>query len=239
MAPDPYRRVAERAQPLFDDLRRARGQRESGGREFDESRTCTSRSLHADLYEAVENALDASGLLAGVSEYLGRRAAIVDVNPQINDATDDFWRRTFPDLPPSERPLSYFHSDVSGAGLKAIIYLSDVEPENGPFCFAVGSHRVKTPMLIRWVEETNDQSGASSTTLEGRSSFAALPMILQRKCAFGNDVMPHTEIADRVLAAEWRITAARGHVVLFDPKGLHRGGMVTRGERRVLTCVFA
>jgi len=68
--------------------------------------------------------------------------------------------------------------------------------------------------------------------------FAALPKVLQRKCAFGNDILANTEIAERLLAAEWTITAERGHIVLFDTKGFHRGGMVTRGERLVLTCVI-
>ena len=237
IAPQHLSAVSATAQPLFDQLRRARGSKAEGGRDFDESRSSARRAANADLFAAVENMLQTSGILAGVSGYIGRRAALVDVNPQINDPSDDFWRRIFPDLPATERPASYFHRDASG-DIKAILYLSDVGPENGAFAYAAGSHRVRQGMLIDRIEETNDQSACSGTGPVNRARFAALPRVLQRKCSVGNDLLPGTEITRRLLGAEWSITAASGHIVLFDTKGFHRGGMVRQGERLVLTCVM-
>ncbi len=238
VAPQHLSAVSAAAQPLFDQLRRARGSKADGGREFDESRSSARRTANADLFAAVENMLQTSGILAGVSGYIGRPASLVDVNPQINDPSDDFWRRIFPDLPAAERPASYFHRDASGGDIKAILYLSDVGPENGAFAYAAGSHRVRQGMLVDWVEETNDQSACSGTGPANRARFAALPRALQRKCSMGNDLLPGTEITQRLLGAEWSITATSGHIVLFDTKGFHRGGMVRQGERLVLTCVM-
>jgi hypothetical protein len=237
IAPQHLSVISAAAQPLFDQLRRVRGNKDEGGRDFDESRSSARRAANADLFAAVEIMLQTSGILAGVSGYIGRRAALVDVNPQINDPSDDFWRRIFPDLPDAERPAAYFHRDASG-DIKAILYLSDVGPENGAFSFAVGTHRVRQGKLVDRIEETNDQSAGSRTGPLNRASFAALPRVLQRKCAVGNDLLPGTEIMQRLLGAEWSITAARGHIVLFDTKGFHRGGMVRQGERVVLTCVM-
>ena len=237
IAPQHLSAVGAAAQPLFDQLRRARGSKAEGGRDFDESRSSARRVANADLFAAVENMLQTSGILAGVSGYIGRRASLVDVNPQINDPSDDFWRRVFPDLPATERPASYFHRDSSG-DIKAILYLSDVGPDNGAFSYAAGSHRVRQGKLVDRIEETVDQSACSGTGPVNRARFAALPRVLQRKCAVGNDLLPGTEITQRLLGAEWSITAARGHVVLFDTKGFHRGGMVRQGERLVLTCVM-
>lgn len=231
-------RLASASQPLFDQLRKARGNDAGGGRQFEESRSYAVRTAHGDLFAAVESMLRTSGILDGVSSYLRRPAELVDVNPQINDPSDDFWRRIFPDLPPGERPAAYFHRDASGGDVKAIIYMSDVGPANGPFCYALGSHRVRSGNLVDWIEETNDQSGCSGTDPVNRARFAALPAPLRRKCAVGNDMLPVTEIAERMLAAEWSITAPRGHIVLFDTKGFHRGGMVVADERLVLTCVI-
>ena len=116
--------------------------------------------------------------------------------------------------------------------------MTDVTDDNGPFTFAVGSHRLHNPLLIDRIEETNDQSGACATDPASRLDFAALPAVLRRKCAFGNDVLPGTEIVERVVPSEWSITAPQGHIVVFDTKGFHRGGMVRKGERRVLTMVL-
>ena len=196
------------------------------------------RTTSEGLFHAVESMLRDSGALAGISAYIGREARLVDVNPQINNPSDDFWARTFPDMPALERPCSYVHKDASGGDIKAMIYLSDVGERSGPFIFAVGSHPPRRTRLADWVEETNDQSGFSGTNPDVRARFMSLPRLMRRKCAFGNDVRPGSEFAARILRSEWVILASRGHLVMFDTKGFHRGGMVTEGERAVITCVI-
>ncbi len=78
----------------------------------------------------------------------------------------------------------------------------------------------------------------SATEPEARQKFAALPAWLRSKCAFGNDLLSDSEAALRILDAEWTVTAPKGNVVLFDSKGIHRGGMVLNKERIVLTCIL-
>ena len=233
-----FQAISLAVQPLLDDLRYSRGTRIGGGREFEESRTVALRTANADLYSAVEKMFRESGILAGISKYIGCEARLADVNPQINDASDDFWQHVFPDLPVESRPTPYFHRDASGGDVKAIVYLSDVGPDFGPFSYAIGSHRARGSTLSDWVEETNDQSGFSGTDKEARRRFSALPAILRRKCAFGNDLVRGQPIAQRILDAEWVICADRSHVAVFDTKGFHRGGMVKAGERIVLTCII-
>jgi len=238
LEPQDFAAITETSRSLFDELRDRRGAALNGGRTFGESRSAATRTAHGDLFVAVDHMLKTRGILDGVSSYLGRKASLVDVNPQINDPSDDFWKHSFPDIAHSERPASYLHRDSSGGDVKAIIYMSDVGPGNGPFSFAVGSHRVRSSRISNWIEETNDQSGLSATDLQSRKLFSALPVSLRKKSTFGNDVLPHTEISQRILSAEWCITAPRGHIVLFDTKGLHRGSMVIENERLVLTCVL-
>jgi hypothetical protein len=230
--------ISAAAQPLYDELRKARGTRAEGGRDFDESRSYALRTAHAELFAAVESTLTLSGILDGVSAYIGRPASLIDVNPQINDKSDDFWRRIFADLPAAERPVAYLHRDATGGDIKAILYMCDVTAENGPFSYVIGSQKVNSGRVGDWIEQTNDQSSYSGTGRLNRGRFAALPAFLRRKCAFGNDVLPGTEVSQRLLGAEWTISAPRGSIVLFDTKGFHRGGMVNQGERLVLTCVL-
>jgi hypothetical protein len=238
MDPTTYARVKAAVGPLIAQLRRARGARSGGGREFEESRGAALRTAHSELFAAVEDMLARSGTLDACSGYIGHPVTLVDVNPQVNDCSDDFWQRIFPDVAAHDCPTAYFHRDASGGDIKAILYLSDVGSENGPFCYAVGSHRVRGSTIGDWIEETNDQSGFSGTAPECRRRFSALPKALRRKCAFGNDIQAGSDIARRLLGSQWTIEAAQGHLVLFDTKGIHRGGMVQRGERIVLTCVI-
>lgn len=235
---DQFRTLSVVAQPLFEQLRRRRGASPGGAREFEESRDTVLRTANSGPFDAVEGILARNGVLDAVSAYLGRPARLIDVNPQINDASDDFWQRIFTDLPDADRPARYFHKDASGGDVKAIFYMSDVGPKSGPFSYAIGSHNVTHSAFANWVEESNDQSGLSGTDRLARQRFMALPAPLRRKCAVGNDLLPDDEAAQRLLRAEWIITAGRGHLVLFDTKGLHRGGMVADGERAVITCVL-
>ena len=66
-------RIDAAAQPSLDQLRRTRGYRKAGGRDFMESRGCALRQENEELFAAVETMLRRTGVLAGVSRYLGGR----------------------------------------------------------------------------------------------------------------------------------------------------------------------
>ena len=230
-------RVEELSRPLFADLERRR-ESESGIREFESSRYYANREHSAALFSAVEQVLSEAGVFASAERYLGHRVSLVDVNPQINDPTDDFWKRTFPDLALEQPRCAYFHRDASGGDIKAIIYLSDVGPLNGPFSYVLGSHRMQMSVTDDHIAEANDSNGLAGTALQERRLFAALPSRLRQKGTFGNDVLAGSDLETDLLGSMWPITGNRGSIVVFDTKGVHRGGMVVEGERRVITCVI-
>lgn len=233
-----FAEVLELVSPAVGQLRQLRGENRQGGRAFIESRATVLRCDKPGLFTAVESLFRDSGVLDAVSAYTGRPVGVVDINPQVNDKSDDFWQRVFPDMDGYSTDTAYYHRDASGGDVKAIIYLSDVSPENGPFTFVLGSHKHRPSGIVDWIGETNDHSGFSATDGKARQSFAALPALFRRKCAFGNDIRSESDIARRIHAAEWEIAASRGHIVVFDTKGIHRGGMVRNGERVVLTCIL-
>ena len=60
-----------------------------------------------------------AGVIDAASLYLKKRCTVADVNPQINDATDDFWNRVFDDIEDMTLSSSaYFHRDASGGDVK-------------------------------------------------------------------------------------------------------------------------
>lgn len=231
-------RLESIAADQFAALAARRGQ-SSGRRQFEESRGQASRLEQAPLFDQIEAILRESGVMAAADAYLGRRARLVDVNPQINDVTDSFWRDIFPDAGVSELPATaYCHRDASGGDLKAIFYLSDVGDRNGPFSYALGSNRIRISRLDDLICEANDSNGLGATDPVARRRFAALPKKLRQKGAFGNDLTPASPLAGDIESSLWSIKAPTGSIVLFDTKGIHRGGMVVEGERRVITCVI-
>lgn len=226
------------AAPLFEELAARRG-RSNGQREFEESRGQASRARARALFDAIETALQESGVMAASEAYMGRPARLIDVNPQINDVSDSFWRDIFPDVGADQLPATaYCHRDASGGDLKAIIYLSDVGERNGPFSYVLGSNRMRISRLDDLICEANDSNGLGATDPTARRRFAALPRRLRQKGAFGNDLTPASPLSEGINAGLWAIKAPKGSIVLFDTKGIHRGGMVVEGERRVITCVI-
>lgn len=238
MPTDRFAELEAVAQPDFDRLVARRGQ-SNGQRDFAESRAQASRVDQKDLFNAIEATLREAGVFDVASAYLGRKAGLIDVNPQINDTSDTFWRDIFPDaelatLPPT----AYCHRDASGGDLKAIFYMSDVGDRAGPFSYVVGSNRMTISRLDDLICEANDSNGLAGTTPEARARFAALPKKLRQKGSFGNDLTPESPLGREIGQGLWKVTAGKGSIVLFDTKGIHRGGMVEDGERRVITCVI-
>ncbi len=238
MPEDQRLRLENASAPQFHALAARRGI-SNGKREFDESRGQASRLGETALFEQIEAVLRESGVMAASDAYLGRRSRLIDVNPQINDVTDTFWRDIFPDADIGELPATaYCHRDASGGDLKAIIYLTDVGEQNGPFSYVLGSNRIRISRIDDLICEANDSNGLGTTDPAARRRFAALPKRLRQKGSFGNDLTPASPLSGEINAGLWKIQAPKGSIVLFDTKGIHRGGMVVEGERRVITCVI-
>ncbi len=238
MSPEQFESIETEALPLINSLRNIRSKKSKPERDFLESRSTALMTEHRALFQVVESVFIKNGLLDAASKYLGHPVTIIDINPQINDSSDNFWENFYSDLDIPHPETAYCHRDASGGDIKIIIYLSDVNVNNGPFCFTVGSHKNRPNRIDNLIQEINDTSGFSSPAYKGRKAFAALPAFLRKKCSFGTDIFPGSLQEKQIRASEWQITAKRGHAVIFDPKGIHRGGMVVDDERIVLTCII-
>jgi len=204
-------------------------------RKFDDNVYWCTRSADPEAFTVVEDVFRRHGILEAASAYLGRPVGVKHINPQINQEDYAFWKRQFPDTDVPDPWTSYLHVDTTYGILKGAIYIHEVGPDNGPFCYVRGSHRAKVGWLEGMIRRTNDYCGFSGRRPDARKKFMALPRMLRRKAEFGGDILDNSIDASRLREGHLSLTSSYGNCILFDGTGIHRGGMVNRGERR---CVF-
>ena len=229
-------RMAELTDPWFRELE---GRLAAGIRDFDDNRVWIDEARAPEPYAWFREMLARAGVVGGSRAYLGRPVTVAHLIPQINTLGTDFWTGQFADIGEPDPACNYCHVDTAWGITKMIVYLGEVDEANGPFAYVRGSHRARDGFWGRLVRKANDHAGLSSTRPAVRRLFAALPRALQHKAAFGPDLRDSHPMADDLLRAEWRITSDHGHGILFDPDGVHRGGMVREGRRRVVGVLLA
>jgi hypothetical protein len=204
-------------------------------RSYEDAQLLVDRSRAPRAYEILERELQRLGVFELARSYLkGAKGAVKYFVLQTNDAGESHWRERFKDIGLRDSPANYLHVDTGVGVLKTIMYLSDVGRQNGPFCYAPGSHGMRRGVVDRIVRSAADVSLIGAPEPENRKSFSALPQFLQRKADFGKDMHEIGPDAEQFLASEIVATSNLGDVLIFDNLGAHRGGMVEEGRRTIL-----
>ena len=188
---------------------------------------------HAPLYLAIENALSECGALGAMSAYVGGQLGLFRLVIQANTAHET--RLKYGEIDKDGLPArrtSYWHVDSKDwPTIKALIYVSDVELDQGPFRFVKGSHRLMGDFEA-YVRKTNDK------LRQPKSHFLALPPEFGQHANFGDFIDAATPGAAQLLAQEVAVADGHSDLVLFDNNGVHRGGFVRSGHRFMLQCQF-
>lgn len=225
--------LANRSAPYLAAIDAHKRGRAADARRFMDKVWYVKRAEDPALYRTIEDVLERGGIFAVASHYRGAPVRLFKVHYQSNDPTDPDWRDHFRDANHPDPASAYLHMDSSMRRIRCLIYLNEVGAENGAFRLILGSHRLPHGFdyLVR---KANDLCGLDKCDLETRRLFAALPRALQRKAEFGNDLDGGDPEVRALLAAEREFTSAAGNCIVFDTDGLHRGGMVREGTRRLL-----
>lgn len=231
--PREARADVERAtQPYFDRLEARRRDIERGRRTYPDGQLDTTRAGAPELFATVERVLTEAGILASVRAYVGSRAEVRKITMQMNDEWDSFWRDAFESRGLPVPDTAFFHVDNTYGVVKVMLYMSDVSETSGPFSYVPGTQRIALGfvegMLLRATDIWLDVWPQNGDLL------LSLPRTLRRRAKFGDDIPPDADWGRWLLAHERVFTSADGDMLLFDVMGIHRGGLVARGERRVL-----
>jgi hypothetical protein len=214
--------------------------RERGGvTVFEEAQNWLTQAAYPELYERATQMLRRIGALEAASGYLGREASLIRLLVQINDARDRFTASDFDDIEIPKPPTVGMHLDTTYGVLKCMIYLTEVQDTNGPFCYVLGSHQIRQSWFEGLVRRAVERSGLARLDGRSRRVFSALPACFRKKCTIGGDWTEGATECQQLMDAEYRWTSADGNFALFDNLGIHRGGQVREGQRRVLFAVLA
>jgi hypothetical protein len=150
------------------------------------------------------------------------------------------------------------HLDADSDIIKALFYLKDVGPGDGPFSFVRGSHLWKRSPLTVAVQKGMDDAQGDVFELqpdgldyklgyyrpfyklpEHRADILSLPARLRGSTHFGDDILDGTALSDEMLSHEQVFTGPAGTLVIFDgSQGIHRGSLVENGERWAVQLAF-
>jgi hypothetical protein len=235
LSPDEIEQVRAVTNPGFAKLDERRAGIPLDKRKFDDNVYWCTRSSDPQAFATVEGIFNRYGIVEAASAYLGRPVGVKHVNAQINDEDYAFWKRQFADTKIPDPWGSYLHIDATHGMLKCAIYVHEIGPDGGPFCYVRGSQNAKVSWFEGMIRRTIDFAGLSGRKLEARKRFMALPRLLRKKAEFGADVPDDSVEARRLREGHFSATSNYGNCILFDGNGIHRGGMVNKGERR---CIF-
>ena len=186
--------------------------------------------IHPELWSSVDAMLRETGSYELTSGFFGGPGAkLKSIGVLYSDGKD---------RPAGEEaPLATEGMHIDSAGrciLKAVLYLNDVGPEQGPFGMIPGSHRWDEGSAGRVYRRAFDRSSLVARGVKERRLFASLPEELQVKAEFGGDILAGSTLSRDLIRQESVSLGSKGLMSLFDPEAIHRGGQARAGERHAI-----
>ena len=247
--------VAEMQAAAADDISRFRINAAAGKLSREDLSVNTGRAV-AKIRSILNREFGAMGVLDTLSAYTGRKLRVVGLALELSVPQATWWRNAIKGLERAPETL-YAHIDESINCPKSIVYLTDVNGENGPTStYPHVYERMELTPLQEMIGRVVGYIGSSSASPlhdyygkqyhqsvgaeNFRRHFMRLPDELRFNSHMGWDVMPGTELERDMAAQERKMTGPAGTFVIFDGGRLmHRGGMVQHGERVALQVIFA
>lgn len=206
------------------------------------------------ISKLIDKDFKSQGIFHSVSEYVGIKYTFTGVSLELSVAGSTWWKNSIPGVKPPK--TMYAHLDESIYAPKAIVYLTNVNQNNGPTSSYPGvydslQNNKLQDIIGRVVGEVGNNPGSilfdhyskayhqSMGSREFRKHFMLLPESLRFNSHFGWDVLAETELESVIADREEVMIGSPGKFVVFDgSRLLHRGGLIEEGERLVLQVVF-
>lgn len=246
LSPNRLARLQEVVAPDVDRLRRR------GAERSDDIAIAPPQDHEA--YRIVNDHCREIGVFDAISAYYGEAHSYAGFVIHVSQPRDT-WFHVYDDVGLPMPTTAQMHFDQAFQVPKSMLYLNDVGVDQGPFSLMEKSDpwqyfgaelALRKEMLFaiqRYVGEVHkrqirDNMSAFRFT-EARAAIASLPKSLRQTGHPGDAIVDGTPLSAELLAAEHRLAGEAGSMPVFTGGHvLHRGGLVTRGERIALQVVF-
>jgi hypothetical protein len=218
-----------------------------------EDLSINSGRLVRKIIRVLNREFEESGVLKSLDSIAARRLKVVGLALELSVEGSSWWKSSWPS---HEAPKTmYAHVDRSVEAPKAIVYLSDVNLNNGPTtCYPNVYESLEITGLQDFVGRALETIGRRSGSeleryynfsgqimnSEGfRNHFMKLPENIRFNSHFGWDVIPNSALEEYITQNEVCVIGSKGTTLVFDGgRLLHRGGLIENGSRVVLQVVF-
>jgi len=199
----------------------------------------------------IQESLREKGVIDTVSAYIGQEMEFIYAALDYSHEKQNWYKDCYLDAGLPTSRTAYMHFDADSDVMKAMLYLRDVRPENGPFRYVRASHRWQRSAVQCSLDKGFDVQQTKTFELENdrldyklgyyrpryklpeyRKGLSMLPNNLRGSTHFGDDVVDGSPLSVSLLQQEEVFVGPAGTFVVFDgSKGIHRGSQVDEGER--------
>ena len=189
--------------------------------------------LGPNYINLLNNMFSKLGILQGATKYnKGRPLVVSRAVLHISTPTDQHWKHFLYDCDMLSKTTN-LHIDPKEDTIKAIMYINDVTQEDGPFSYVLKSNRWVYDDLQNIFSRSISTSNYCSSP-EHRAVVFQLPKVCRVTGFFGRLLLDDSTQQNMILEKERMLTSDLGNLCIFDPAGMHRGGVCKQGTRVAL-----
>lgn len=183
---------------------------------------------------------------------------ILSIGLEYSYPNSNWYKNCYSDIKMKTSKGSYFHVDYEYDIYKSTIFLNEIKSNNGPFSYIPGSNKMpRNKFLFRYFKELDIELKNYFNALiksknldfgnkkyyyrkqfiskDFREKLSFIPYQLFGSSHFGDDLLSSDLFHDLLQKNEFKVTSDIANAVTFNGHdGIHRGGLVKKGERIVM-----
>lgn len=248
MAPDLRARIAKSLAPYMETLKEQR--RSNGG-----ARCFVAVPSWGEHWQLIKGFLKKNRIEEGISAYAGYPLELSGYALTYSHPDENWFKQCYLDIGLDAPRTVQMHFDEENTSAKSMLYLNDIESDNGPFSYVPRSEASVSSRsqlsFFKYLDFVNSDFASAQGVNGGsynrplfrsaqlRPHFGRLPSELQGSACLGDDLLEGTPLSKFLLENERQITTSVGDLALFaGGETMHRGGIVQRGERWALQMIY-
>jgi len=200
-------------------------------------------------FSRIQSLLTDLGLLNVANAYHGHSMELTSASLEVSRPESTWWKSCYQDKQLPTSKSAYMHYDFEFNLQKFVIYLEEVDENNGPFSVVMGSNNIDLPKFVFTFVKEFELVSRNKNVFEkskvyyrnqffsegNRKLFLQIPKALRGASHFGDDLIDGSNIQKELLANEKNYTTKDGNLIMFDGHhGMHRGGLCSEKERLAL-----